>query len=308
MLTVRTEAQAEAVALSNHLHRPVYLILNPSFLDGVNTGTPNCPDDISEAVEDKQWPEKVLGLDVVKFLALPSPPLVQLNHTTRQITHLLYHANRPISIVSHSQGCLQVRNAILAAAILGKENEMRDRVAWVATGTPLNDHEIFFAPHKHKYFKNQDDPVPTLIGMHGGAGTGAAARFQKPEHEPIKNYFPKIQPSMLFGGDASLALTKPGGGKGSPAHGERKTINVTFTNRTKTTVHFRLNGGKGLETSLAPNKSSRYRMVVDPGVPPVVTITQPDGKTELVFLVADGSEYEFRVESKSIKNFFVKKP
>jgi len=229
VLTRRNVAEHyEAEALSYDLQRPVYLIFNRTILEG-STGTPGCVDDISEAVYDKLWPEKIVGLDLQSLLPtlmLPNPPFIQLDPTTREVTWVLYHSQGPISIVSQSQGCLQVRNAILAAALLGRESYIRQEVAWVATGNPLNDAEIWPIPAKYHYMINTLDPVSTFVGVRGGPGTieyagpavlgsaiggpagstiGLAETLRRlwvegsKYHEPVLNYFPRIVDSMLFG-------------------------------------------------------------------------------------------------------------
>ena len=230
VLTTRKVAEhyeAEALSYSKNLQRPVYLIFNRTILEG-STGTPGCVDDISEAVYDKLWPERIVGLDLQSLLPalmLPNPPFIQLDPTTREVTWVLYHSQGPVSIVSQSQGCLQVRNAILAAALLGRESYIRQEVAWVATGNPLNDAEIWPIPAKYHYMINAMDPVSTFVGVRGGPGTieyagpavlgsavgGPAAPIGIAEtlrrlwvegskyHEPVVNYFPRIVDSMLFG-------------------------------------------------------------------------------------------------------------
>jgi len=200
MLTVKAQAIREAEALSNDLNRPVYLIRNPTFLEG-STGTPTCADDLSESIYDKTWPERLVGIkidDVIRLLSAPNPPFAQLNPTTRQITYVIYHAGGPVAIVSHSQGCLMVRNALLATALLDRESTVRHEVAWVATGTPVNDKEVWPMPAKYHYEINATDPVPALIGTRGGPGAKDSLRYPARDHEPIRNYFPRIQPSMLF--------------------------------------------------------------------------------------------------------------
>ena len=219
--------QAEALSCTKNLRRPVYLIFNRTIQEG-STGTPGCVDDISEAVYDKLWPEKIVGLDLQSLLPalmLPNPPFIQLDPTTREVTWVLFHSQGPVSIVSQSQGCLQVRNAILAAALLGRESYIRQEVAWVATGNPLNDAEIWPIPAKYHYMINAMDPVSTFVGVRGGPGTieyagpavlgsavggpatpiGIAETLRRlwvegsKYHEPVVNYFPRIVDSMLFG-------------------------------------------------------------------------------------------------------------
>jgi hypothetical protein len=94
------EAYCEALALAYQVKRPVYLIRNPTVLEG-STGTPSCVDDFSEAVYDKVWPEELAGADLRNFfggLSAPTPRWVQMNPTTKQITWI-----RAKSLVSHAR-------------------------------------------------------------------------------------------------------------------------------------------------------------------------------------------------------------
>ena len=177
------------------------LILNPTSLDHVNTGTATCADDVDEAIYDKAWPLELVGIDFPSLLHIaqaPNPPFGQMDRTTRQLTYILYNAHEPVSIVSHSQGCLQTRNALWAVNILGKGNNIDRSVAWVATGCPLNSSEIQLRPAKLNILVNSSDPVGKLIGIRGGPNLIQTILFENPQHEPIRNYFPQIKPFWLF--------------------------------------------------------------------------------------------------------------
>jgi len=210
ILTERHTAENEADVLAVLLHRPVWLIHNPTFWvnRGPNgwTGSWNMWDDLSEAVYDRTWPE-TLGAGV-KLWPVPTPlgagrtgvaglPFTQLNTTTRQLTHLLYHANEPISIVSHSQGCLQLRNASLTTALFRGQDWIKKNLMWVATGLPLSDVEIWPWP-KFKGLVNAGDTVAQVIGLQGGPGWVESFLFKNTHHEPTVNYFPKIEKPWLL--------------------------------------------------------------------------------------------------------------
>ncbi len=215
MFTPRATAVAEATSLATRVGRPVYLIVNASSMDGT-TGTPTVADDLSEAVYDREWPANFATMNPVGLLPglkLPNPPFAQLNPATRQLTHLLYHAGGPLDIVTHSQGCIQMRNALLAAGSLGKESNIRSRVAWVATGTPVNDNEVWPRPSKYRYLINADDPVPAVVGVRGGPKFWESFNTSKASarHEPTVNYFPRVTADMFFAGFGTPG--KAGGGK-----------------------------------------------------------------------------------------------
>ena len=78
-------------------------------------------------------------------------------------------------------------------------------------------------------------------------------------------------------------------------------INVTFKNRSGYDVAFYLNGGDGLETTLADGSSQSYSVEVDPGVEPIVRIHQPEGD-DLDFWIEDGGSYVFRMQNGRIVN------
>jgi hypothetical protein len=89
----------------------------------------------------------------------------------------------------------------------------------------------------------------------------------------------------------------------APAQPPYSTIQVTFTNETSLPVYFYLNGGSGLNTSLAAGESQNYTMVVDAGGQPVIRIKQPSGQYQS-FTVSDGGDYAFRVMQGKIKNCY----
>ena len=101
MSTPSETAEYEGTELAHRLERPVYLIHNPTVREPPHwTGTFNMLDDLSEAVYDRFWPETlgaafkftaIIPLPTAGFDFMQGLPFTQLNTTTRQITHLLYH-------------------------------------------------------------------------------------------------------------------------------------------------------------------------------------------------------------------------
>ena len=138
-------ALAEATALANRVERPVGLIYN---------ATNGIPADLTEAIYDRTWPL------VVPLVG----QLVQANSTTRQVAHLIYHAKKRISIVSHSQGSIIVRNAVLMANTY-TGGKAKDRVTWVATALPLHDEEICPKPDRFRGLANADDTLCQFVGL-----------------------------------------------------------------------------------------------------------------------------------------------
>ncbi len=137
-----SEARNAAKKLSNRLKRPVGLLYNP---------THGAIADAAESLYDRAW--------------IRSHDYIQLNAVTRKATHLLYHSRGKISIVSHSQGTLIVRNALVAASSAIGDNGVDRRTAWVATGAPLTDGEIVTKPGKLRVIANTNDAVAQGLGL-----------------------------------------------------------------------------------------------------------------------------------------------
>ena len=141
----RESALTEAKALAARIQRPVGLIYNVT--NGIAA-------DLTEATYDRTWP----------FVVPVVGQLVQANSTTRQVAHLIYHAGKRIAIVSHSQGCIIVRNALLMANTF-TGGKAKDRVTWVATGLPLRDEEVCPKPDRFRRLVNPDDTFCQFVGL-----------------------------------------------------------------------------------------------------------------------------------------------
>ncbi len=72
----------------------------------------------------------------------------------------------------------------------------------------------------------------------------------------------------------------------------RNYIRVHIVNNTQLTVSFFLNGGGGSNMQIAPRQGQDYLMIVDPGIPPLVGIFQPNGG-RLNYSLADNKRYAF---------------
>jgi hypothetical protein len=141
----RESALAEAETLAARIQRPVGLIYNVT--NGIAV-------DFTEATYDRTWP----------FVVPVVGHVVQANSTTRQVAHLIYHADKRISIVSHSQGCIIVRNALLMANTY-TGGKAKDRITWVATALPLRDEEICPKPARFRGLVNPDDTICQFVGL-----------------------------------------------------------------------------------------------------------------------------------------------
>jgi hypothetical protein len=195
--TLQDSALESAQMLADRLQRPVYLIYNPSELNppDFQTGTPGLFGDIGEAIYDSVWPLITCAM-TPEQLEKPAERSIQLNPTTRKVTHLLYYSDRPVSVVTHSQGCIIVRNACFALFLLGKEQWVEDNLAWVATGIPLHENEVWPKPSKYTSLVHKDDPIPGLIGLHGIKDIDASSLIFK--HGFKEHYLDMVDPSMLW--------------------------------------------------------------------------------------------------------------
>ena len=195
--TLQDSALESAQMLAGRLQRPVQLLYNPSELNppDFQTGTPGFFGDIGEAIYDSVWPLVTCAM-TPEQLKEPAEKSIQLNPTTRKVTHLLYYSDRPVSIVTHSQGCIIVRNACFALFLLGKEQWVEDNLAWVATGIPLHENEVWPKPCKYTSLVHKDDPIPGLIGLQGIKDIDASSLIFK--HGFKEHYLDMIDPNMLW--------------------------------------------------------------------------------------------------------------
>ncbi len=170
--TTKEAALKEAGALASRIQRPVGLIYNVT--NGIAT-------DLTEAIYDRTWP----------FVVPVVGQLIQANSTTRQVAHLIYHADKPISIVSHSQGCIIVRNALWMANTY-TDGKAKDRVTWIATGLPLRDEEVCPKPDRYRGLVKPDNTVSHLIGLRFKPEKLGEDAFEA--HDFVKAYVNEINP------------------------------------------------------------------------------------------------------------------
>lgn len=95
MDTNHEAAVTTARLLNVKLLRPIGLLHNDTI---------GIAGDLSECCYDRVWP----NLNMTSLVA-------QANPATRRLTSLLYNATSRISVITHSQGCLIMRNALLTA-------------------------------------------------------------------------------------------------------------------------------------------------------------------------------------------------
>ncbi len=209
ILTTREKAVKAGNAIAEKLGRRVHVLHNRTIAESpYDTGLEARgfeADDLSECLYDRCWPVIVVSrLDSIVESAIGavmnSGEKLQGNPTTRQLAHVLYYSDEPVSLVTHSQGCLIARNAFFTMSLLSKEDVPRDKVAWVAAGLPLNDNEIWPRPEKTTILDYQDDPVSKLVGSRGGGFDYNAA-----DHDFMEEYVEQLKPDQFWQSEASEA-------------------------------------------------------------------------------------------------------
>jgi hypothetical protein len=196
--TDKIKATDAAEALAKHLRRPVFLIYNASGVRSLvsQRGIPVLrKTGLMEVVYAGIWPLLACAMPSERLLAMGGGK-IQANVATRKLTSLFYNAKKPISVVSHSEGCTIVRNACFALFLLNKEEWVRDNLAWVATGIPLHDSVVWPKPTKYTSLIDKDDPVPKMIGFQDWDHIDLSiVRFQ---HGFVQHYLPKITSDMMW--------------------------------------------------------------------------------------------------------------
>jgi len=172
--TSHQDAVAAAVAISQKFNRPVGLLYCPT----IDHST-----DLVNATYDRLW----LYLPLI-------PGLGQQTRTTRQLAGLFSHHKGPLTIITHSRGCLIARNAlIIANSYTG--GKTAGNIHWVAAGMPLRDDEVFPKAAKFKALLNKDDLVSQLAGLN--LDPNNLPYNANHAHEFISNYLTQISESDL---------------------------------------------------------------------------------------------------------------
>jgi hypothetical protein len=196
--TDKIKATAAAEALAKHLKRPVFLIYNASGVRSLvsQRGIPVLrKTGLMEVVYAGIWPLLACAMPSERLSAMGGGK-IQANVATRKLTSLFYNAKKPISVVSHSEGCTMVRNACFALFLLNKEEWVRDNLAWITTGIPLHDSVVWPKPTKYTSLIDKDDPVPKMIGFEDWEHIDLSiVRFQ---HGFVQHYLPKITNEMIW--------------------------------------------------------------------------------------------------------------
>ena len=133
-------------------------------------------------------------------------PIMQLNKTTKNLTQLLYKNDDPITVVTHSQGCLIMRNAMASLSLLSRQDAL-NKVNWVATGMPMSDNELdqnlIEKLNRFEKYIDNDDIVATWL-----SGSGGNDLNQIEDHSFIEEYVDDIKAEDIWGGFWSLVMHK----------------------------------------------------------------------------------------------------
>jgi hypothetical protein len=127
-------------------------------------------------------------------------PVVPMNSASRQLTYMLVHPEKygRVSVVAHSRGNLVVRQAVLAAGILGRGNWAHDNLAWVALACPMTEAEITPRPKRLTILNHPDDVVP--MAATGDRPTGIESSRAKGHGHGASSYIEDIKEDMLWPG------------------------------------------------------------------------------------------------------------
>ena len=199
--TKRADAVATADLIAKRFGRPVHLLHNPTFMEPPHESGLMEPgfgtDDMSECLYDRLWPAMVINRlnkhdpQTLKQ-AEEAGKILQGNPTTRQLAYLLLASNKQVTLITHSQGCIIGRNAFFTLAMLGKRQEVEERIVWVASGIPLNDKELSPIPRRTTILDVGNDPVANIVGMRG-----AKREYKAADHSFNDRYLQMITIDQL---------------------------------------------------------------------------------------------------------------
>lgn len=193
------DAVQSALQLSKHLKRTVDLLYSPSETVSSTFVTDVPLPDILEASNDRNWPKS-------RFFDMG----IQPNRAVRQLAYLLYHSSTNISVITHSQGGLLMRNALMIAHECKPKTRVVERVKWVAAGIPLPDSGIYNKPEGFIALENPLDFVSHQRGVERRMFVDGPRNlylhmlliFTGVQHEPVGHSFPdylhKIEPSFIW--------------------------------------------------------------------------------------------------------------
>jgi hypothetical protein len=153
-------AVAGALSLAYHLRQQVRLLYNRSGKEAEFLPGKGFVIDGVEFVFDKVFPAVIWSTGAL---------CISTNPQTRQIANLLFQhreRNEKVSIVTHSQGCVIFRNALLDMYYRDPTSLswIENNIAWVACGAPIGPLEVFPKPNRFQIINNQNDPIPNLGG------------------------------------------------------------------------------------------------------------------------------------------------
>lgn len=122
-----------------------------------------------------------------------------LDITVRQLLWLFYHhSGDKISVVAHSEGGIQFRNAYSFATFMGKGEKLRRSLAVVTAGTPLEDEDYYAKPIMLTQLRHGKDPVINKLSAVTPDGLLLHDGIQMRYHSFRETYVRMLEPDMLW--------------------------------------------------------------------------------------------------------------
>jgi len=128
-----------------------------------------------------------------------------LSGSQKKMTWVLYHCgDRPINMVCHSQGCLHMNNALFTMGAFKRADQMRENVALISTGSPVNDGEMTVRANMTTILRDPRDGVSKYVGMKL-SDVFKAVPYEVGDHPFQEFYVHRIRPKMLWAEDPKAA-------------------------------------------------------------------------------------------------------
>jgi hypothetical protein len=118
----------------------------------------------------------------------------QGDHTVARLAWLLVNGpDTKMTIITHSRGTLQTRNALYIASLMGRDKRATQDVAWVAAAPVLTEREVLVRPDRFTTIINDGD----LVSDGSRLTFRPASDYDDSRHD-FSNYVPKIFRSMTY--------------------------------------------------------------------------------------------------------------
>lgn len=299
ILNTSFDARESNKLLSRWLRQPTGLIYNIS-----NTKDYHVIDGTSEVIRDR--------------LNIPdiTDPDATISGVTRQVAHVLYFSETPLTIVAHSHGALITRNALHIVHQLGRGPWLEQNVRLVFCGAPVSTESVPKV-NKLEFITNEGDIVAQWIGLRGGPGAVVAPLATLGGAHSFSSYVDKVRTEMTWprGGrvterqDTSIdRITEhqdsdPGPGRTSqsvpepnapPAVRGFQIVNNWIRN---INLEYRVNNTDWVQSTIARGASVPCTGTV------IIRFQSARGTWRTITCSGDGRVYEFRGDEQSVDLF-----